>query len=147
MTLMKSHAVFRLRSFFLVAFCLLFIAVSPAFAQTSRPRAPQGDITQAYFREFYTKYEYKIPMRDGVKLFVSVYAPKDQSTTYPILLTRTPYSAKPYGEDVYPEPGGMLQQYAREQFIFVTEDVRGRYASEGQFVHMRPQRAADAGPK
>ena len=75
-------------------------------------------------RENYTKYEYKIPMRDGVKLFVAVYAPKDNSTHYPILLTRTPYGCKPYGEDLYPEPAGPMQYYAKDKFIFVNQDVR-----------------------
>jgi putative CocE/NonD family hydrolase len=101
---------------------------------------------QAYLRENYTKYEYRIPMRDGVKLFVAVYAPKDNSQTYPILLTRTPYGCKPYGEDLYPEPAGPLDYYARDKFIFVFQDVRGRYASEGRFVHMRPQKDVKDGP-
>ncbi len=86
-------------------------------------------------------------MRDGVRLFTAVYAPKDQSQPYPILLTRTPYGVRPYGVDLYPDPAGPLQHYARDQFIFAMQDVRGRYASQGQFVHVRPQRPADAGPK
>ena len=57
---------------------------------------------QAYLREHYTKYEYRIPMRDGMKLFTAVYVPKDESQRYPILLTRTPYSVQPYGVDQYP---------------------------------------------
>ena len=56
----------------------------------------------AYLHEHYTKYEYNIPMRDGVHLFTAVYVPKDDDKPYPILLTRTPYSLKPYGEDVFP---------------------------------------------
>ena len=123
-------------------------------AQATRP-SPLGNVLphnvitpgQAYLRENYTKYEYKIPMRDGVRLFVAVYSPKDDSQTYPILLTRTPYGCKPYGEDLYPDPAGPLDYYAKEKFIFVTQDVRGRYASEGQFVHMRPQRDVKNGPK
>ena len=62
--------------------------------------APSPEL--AYLREHYTKYEYKIPMRDGVHLFTAVYVPKDNDKRYPILLTRTPYSLKPYGEDVRP---------------------------------------------
>jgi putative CocE/NonD family hydrolase len=77
-------------------------------------------------------------MRDGVKLFTSVYQPKDDSQAYPILLTRTPYSLKPYSVDRYPNPRGPLLNYAKERFIFVVQDVRGRYGSEGEFVHMRP---------
>jgi putative CocE/NonD family hydrolase len=96
-------------------------------------------VNQAYIREHYTKFEHMIPMRDGVKLFTSVYAPKDDSQRWPILLTRTPYSAKPYSEDAYPsDPGGPLLHYAKENFIFVIQDVRGRNGSEGEFVHVRP---------
>jgi putative CocE/NonD family hydrolase len=133
--------------FYWAGACAFFISIGAASlsAQTTRPTtanniAPQRTITpgQLYLRENYTKYEYMIPMRDGMKLFVAVFAPKDDSQRYPILLSRTPYSCKPYGEDAYPEMGGILQ-YAKEKFIFVNADVRGRYASQGQFVHMRPQ--------
>ncbi|HEY8746846.1 MAG TPA: CocE/NonD family hydrolase [Tepidisphaeraceae bacterium] len=126
----------------------------PSAAQATRPATtanvqPQRVITpgQAYLRENYTKYEHMIPMRDGVKLFVAVYAPKDDSQKYPLLMTRTPYGCKPYGVDSYPEPVGPLQYYAKEKFIFVNADVRGRYASEGQFVHMRPQLEDKSGAK
>src|SRR5262245_7609760 len=93
---------------------------------------------QSYLRENYTKYEYKIPMRDGVRLFTAVYIPKDDDKPYPILLTRTPYTVKPYGEDVYPNPGGAMNHYAKEKFNFALQDVRGKNGSEGTFVHMRP---------
>ena len=87
-------------------------------------------------------------MRDGIKLYVNVYAPKDNTKTYPILLTRTPYGCRPYGVDRYADPhGGPMMYYAAEQFIFVAEDVRGRNASEGTFVHMRPQLDQHDGPK
>jgi hypothetical protein len=91
---------------------------------------------QLYLRENYTKYEYKIPMRDGVHLVTAVYIPKDDDKSYPILLTRTPYTVKPYGEDVYPNPGGSMNHYAKEKFIFALQDVRGKNGSEGTFVHM-----------
>ncbi|MEX0676092.1 MAG: CocE/NonD family hydrolase [Pirellulales bacterium] len=96
---------------------------------------------QAYIKENYTKYEYKIPMRDGVALFAAVYVPKDASQTYPILLGRTPYGLRPYGTSNYPQsPGGPMKYYAKERFIFAYQDVRGRNASEGEFVHVRPHR-------
>jgi putative CocE/NonD family hydrolase len=109
------------------------------------PAARAQEVNQAYLRENYTKYEYKIPMRDGVKLLTAVYAPKDDTVRYPILLTRTPYSVGPYGEDRYPEGGGTFQ-YAKEKFIYVLQDVRGRYGSGGEFVHMRPHKDMKAGP-
>jgi putative CocE/NonD family hydrolase len=78
-------------------------------------------------------------MRDGVKLFATIYSPKDQSVKYPIIMTRTPYSAGPYGADVYKASLGQDTSLTREGFIFVYEDVRGRYMSEGEFVNVRPQ--------
>jgi putative CocE/NonD family hydrolase len=86
----------------------------------------------------YTKYEYRIPMRDGVKLFTAVYVPKDRSQPYPILLTRTPYSVGPYGVDRYKENLGPSPLFAKEGYVFAYQDVRGRWMSEGAFVNMRP---------
>ena len=94
----------------------------------------------------YTKYEYRIPMRDGVKLHTSVYVPKDDSQTYPILMTRTPYSCAPYGIDKYPEKVGPGPHYQKAGYIFVTQDVRGRWMSEGDFIDMRPHNPKK-GPK
>lgn len=94
-----------------------------------------------YFREYYTKHEYRIPMRDGVRLFTAVFAPKDTSQDYPILLRRTPYSIAPYGEDQYPEYPwyiGPPMSFAEEGYVFVYQDVRGCFMSEGKFVNMRP---------
>ena len=97
---------------------------------------PKADADAAWLAEHYTKFERRIPMRDGVKLFTRIYVPKDDSTNYPILLTRTPYALKPYGPDNYQDPGGTLETLAKDRFILVTQDVRGRHASEGTFVHM-----------
>ena len=105
-----------------------------ALAGTSELRA-QG---VEYVKAHYTKYEFQIPMRDGTKLFTAVYAPKDQSKSYPVLLTRTPYSVQPYGVDKYPRDLGPWEGFAREGYIFAYQDVRGRWMSEGQFVDMRP---------
>jgi putative CocE/NonD family hydrolase len=100
-----------------------------------------------YVKAHYTKYEYRIPMRDGVKLFIAVYVPKDDSQTYPILLNRTPYSVRPYGVDQYPNdlyPGAL---FAKAGYIFAYQDVRGRNMSEGEFVNMRPYIPNKHGPK
>jgi putative CocE/NonD family hydrolase len=120
---------------------LVFLAVSAARANSASADEPFA-ANQAYVKEHYTKYEYQIPMRDGVKLFTAVFVPKDASRKYPILLTRTPYGLRPYGESNYPEsPRGPLKYYAKERFIFAYQDVRGRNASQGEFVHVRPHRA------
>lgn len=89
-------------------------------------------------RARYTKYEYRVPMRDGVRLFTSIYVPKDPSRTYPFLITRTPYSVAPYGIDSYPSRLGPSPSFEKEGFIFVHQDARGRYMSEGEFLQVRP---------
>jgi putative CocE/NonD family hydrolase len=87
----------------------------------------------------YTKMECMIPMRDGIKLFTSIYLPKDNSVKHPILITRTPYSCEPYGEDKWNDHWNSYQkEYFREGYIMVTQDVRGRWMSEGDFVNIRP---------
>lgn len=128
--------------------CLLALSLG---VQTARAEAPLKDQSfaadQAYVKEHYTKHEYKIPMRDGIALFTAAYVPKDASRTYPILLQRTPYGLRPYGASNYPQsPRGPLKYYAKEAFIFVYQDVRGRNASEGEFVHVRPH-LSNKGPK
>ena len=125
---------------FTLALCLAILSGASAASAAPPPEL-------AYLREHYTKYEYNIPMRDGVRLFTAVYVPKDNEKTYPILLSRTPYSVKPYGEDVSPNPRGPLNYYAKEGFIFALQDVRGRNGSEGTFVHVRPIRTEKSGPK
>ena len=93
-----------------------------------------------YIRKHYTKYEYRIPARDGKLLFTSVYIPNDASASkpYPILLVRTPYTVAPYGTDKYKTRLGSTFEYEKEGFIFAFQDVRGKNMSEGEFVNMRP---------
>lgn len=106
------------------------------FAFFSGISAQNGDAA-AYIRANYTKTEVMIPMRDGVKLFTSIYVPKDSTRTYPILMKRTPYSCAPYGADNY--TGAFQNMYlAKEGYIFITQDVRGKYMSEGEFMDVRP---------
>ena len=103
--------------------------------QTSQPPQPSGaDLVRAT----YTKYEQMVPMRDGVRLFTAIYAPKDTAQKYPFLITRTPYSVAPYGVDRYPAALGPSDHFQKEGFIFVYQDARGRYMSEGEFQQVRP---------
>jgi len=90
-----------------------------------------------YIQDNYEKVEHKIPMRDGILLHTTVYRPKDRSQQYPILLNRTPYSCSPYGEAMARSigPSAYLE---RDGFIFVKQDVRGRWNSEGSYDNMRP---------
>jgi putative CocE/NonD family hydrolase len=106
------------------------------------------DDLAAWIRAHYSKREVMIPMRDGVELFTTVYAPNGlDAQEVPILLHRTPYDVAPYGADAYPSRLGPGEAYAREGFIFVYQDVRGKYMSEGEFVNMRPHRADKSGPR
>src|SRR6266702_3237507 len=97
----------------------------------------QGQLTQKereladYIKSHYTKREVMIPMRDGVKLFACIYEPKDKKQKYPIMFDRTPYSVGPYGPGAYKTSLGPDELFPREGYIFVYEDVRGRYMSEG----------------
>lgn len=91
-----------------------------------------------YILANYTKYEVLVPMRDGKKLFTSIYRPKEDSRPYPIMLMRTPYSVAPYGIDKYRNRLGPSAAFDKEGYIFVNQDVRGRWMSEGDFVNMTP---------
>jgi len=97
-----------------------------------------GAQTRFSVRDHYTKTEVSIAMRDGTKLYTVIFAPKDASKSYPILMERTPYSV-PYGPDNFPGSLGPSGQFAESGYIVVYQDVRGRYMSEGEYVNMRPQ--------
>jgi uncharacterized protein len=93
-----------------------------------------------YLAGNYTKSEYQIQMRDEIKLFTVVYSPKDSTKKYPILIIRTPYSVAPYGTEMnFPfRRIGLSPAFLREKYIFVLQDIRGRFMSEGVFHHMTP---------
>jgi putative CocE/NonD family hydrolase len=103
-------------------------------------QASGSDSTRTSVRARYEKHEYHIPMRDGVRLFTAVFVPRDTLRAYPILLARTPYGVAPYGANAYPtvlRPGA---EYERSGYIFVYQDVRGRFKSGGTFVDMTPHK-------
>lgn len=110
-------------------------SVVAAWLPLTAQQAPSGAVR---VREHYTKYEFQVPMRDGARLFTSIYVPKDTSKTYPFLVTRTPYSVGPYGIDAYRSSLGPSEHFEKEGFIFVYQDARGRYMSEGEFKQVRP---------
>jgi uncharacterized protein len=121
--------------FVAAAILILAVAGNSAFAQ--RRREPD-DKRLAEVKAKYTKYEYRIPMRDGKRLFTAVYVPKDDSQKYPIMLNRTPYSVAPYGADEYRDRLGPSHLFEKSGYIFALQDVRGRMMSEGEYVNMRP---------
>jgi uncharacterized protein len=97
-------------------------------------------------QDHYQKTEVMIPMRDGVRLFTVVYAPRDTSKKYPFLVTRTAYGVAPYGPDNYRPYAGAYLDFSKEGFIFVYQDVRGRFRSEGEFVYQDPIRKGTSRP-
>ena len=112
-------------------FYLLFAVLLPLLVSAQNPDS-------AWFKNNYTKKEVYIPMRDGIKLFTSIYLPKDQSEKHPILLTRTPYGVAPYGTAFKAYYRTYQMRYARENYILVSQDIRGKYMSEGKFEVVRP---------
>ncbi|QHV96922.1 CocE/NonD family hydrolase [Spirosoma endbachense] len=112
-------------------YCLLLVLISVC----SYGQNPDS----TWFRTNYTKKEQYIPMRDGTRLFTSIYLPKDNSEKHPILISRTPYSCAPYGENVYRNFwSNHYKEYLKEGYIMVVQDVRGRWMSEGIFEDVRP---------
>ncbi|HEY8458844.1 MAG TPA: CocE/NonD family hydrolase [Blastocatellia bacterium] len=117
--------------------CLLSVA-----AQTGARQSSQFNV-----KDRYVKSEHMITMRDGVKLYTAVYSPKDASRKYPILMTRTPYSAGPYGAAAYRPSLGPSAAFMQEGYIFVYQDVRGTFMSEGEFEDVRPRIPNKKSPK
>jgi uncharacterized protein len=101
---------------------------------------PGNEPDTNYVKSNYLKFEYLIPMRDGKKLFTSVYVPKDQSRKYPFMMDRTPYSVAPYGASNYRRSLGPSSLFMYDGYIFVYQDVRGRWMSEGIFEEMTPEK-------
>ncbi|OIO10215.1 MAG: X-Pro dipeptidyl-peptidase [Flavobacteriaceae bacterium CG1_02_35_72] len=109
-----------------------------AIISMSCNRSSDSEKKENYAQKNYNKQEATITMRDGIKLFVSIYSPKDVSKTYPILLQRTPYSCAPYGKSEFRKHIGPNETMMKEGYIIVYEDVRGRWMSEGTYDNMRP---------
>jgi len=116
---------------YLFTFFFAFFASTATFAQS------EAQLDSAYIVDHYDKREVMIPMRDGIQLFTCIYTPKDQSKPYPILLRRTPYSCAPYGVGAYTTSFRSMS-LTKAGYIFVIQDVRGKYLSEGDFVDVRP---------
>ena len=119
---------------------MLALLFAPLCSGASTPQTPLAPI-----RERYAKIEYSIPMRDGVKLYASVFVPRNMPGKHPIMLQRTCYSAGPYGPEGY-HPFGGSRKFQDAGYIFAYEDVRGRYMSEGDYVNIRPLLRGKGGP-
>jgi putative CocE/NonD family hydrolase len=131
MKLSKAHALRFLSSLALLVISL----IAPLYGQDA------ADVKASY-----KKMETEIVMRDGAKLFTSIYIPRDTSQKYPILLNRTPYGVAPYGPDDYKTSIGPSPLFQKEGYIFVYQDVRGRMMSEGDFKWMTPYKPKKSSP-
>ncbi|XWW47879.1 CocE/NonD family hydrolase [Fibrella sp. USSR17] len=107
------------------------LPVCSLVAQVVSPRSVQ---------ERYRKLEYMIPMRDGVNLYTAVYVPTSasESRRYPFLMQRTCFGVAPYGPGQYKKTLGPSPALEHDGYIFVYQDVRGRWASEGVWTNMTP---------
>ena len=119
-----------------------FICTMLAGTTTSTNAQASADVSARY-----QKREVRIPMRDGTQLFTSIYTPRDTTKRYPVLLMRTPYGVAPYGPDAYPTALGPWKAFQDDGYIFVNQDVRGRYMSEGYYQFMTPYIVDKHGPK
>ena len=128
-------AMFRRCYWLLFAPCLLLVSDSIVAQEAFK------------IEEHYIKSSQLVPMRDGVKLFTIIYTPKQLDQKYPIMLFRTPYSIGPYEPDRFRRSLGPSQPFAEDGYIFVYQDVRGKFKSEGQFDVMKPLRSKPKGPR
>lgn len=130
------NSLYRLGRF--IAWSLLIVATAQVGLIGRSAYAQEATVPENAIRQAYQKFEYMVPMRDGVKLHTAVFVPRDTSKTYPILMKRTPYSCSPYGEDKYPNSLGPSNLFPAAGYIFVNQDVRGRFLSEGNFEQVTP---------
>ncbi len=120
---MKKHTIYS----------LLFLLLTVSFFNCEKGSQPED----TFVEDNYTKQEVDLEMRDGIKLHTTIYSPKDQSKTYPILMQRTPYSSRPYGEGQMRTNIGPNRNLMKDGYIIVYQDVRGRWMSEGVYDNMR----------
>ena len=132
---------------FVLACAVIVAAASPA--ASSQPLAGSEGARQepVDVRDHYEKSEHMVPMRDDVRLYTIVYEPRDASRQYPIMLFRTPYSIPPYDPDEYRDVLGPSEEFDREGYIFVFQDVRGKFRSEGEFQVIKPINTNKQGPQ
>lgn len=116
-------------------------ALPPTASQDHAEPAGEGSELAVFIAEHYDKQTAPIPMRDGVRLFTTIYTPKHRSTPAPILMHRTPYGVGPYDPEAMPQRIAPSEVLTRREWIIVQQDVRGRFMSEGEFVDMTPHLA------
>ena len=101
---------------------------------------PAGAQTSSLISRYFTKQEVLVPMRDGVRLNTEIYAPRQATEPLPMLYTRTPYGLGHDEQGFHRYLSSAYLELAQDGYIFVFQDIRGRYKSEGEFVMLRPPR-------
>jgi uncharacterized protein len=115
--------------------CLFVLSASASWL----PGASEKQQTDNDVNHLFAKTEAMVPMRDGVKLHTEIFVPRKSREQLPFLLTRTPYGVTDdKGKNHYLD--GSYNEFFPDGYIFVFQDIRGRYKSEGQFVMFRPPR-------
>ena len=132
---------------FLTACATAFLAAVLLPAHPAHAQRDGGQPDSLYTRQHYNKSEYMIPMRDGVKLYTIVYTPRDTSQNLPFMLLRTPYGIPPYPLTEYRRVLGPSPEFDRDGYIFVYQDARGKFRSEGSFRVMNPYKPQKRGPR
>ena len=140
----------KMKNIRLILLIIALMLSAPAWSQDGK------NISDEWLRRNYTKREVMIPMRDGARLYTAVYEPKFDSGEKPIMLSRTPYSLKPYGFEAGENPSALPQayskgmrsdffNYAADGYVIVLQNVRGTFLSEGDFENIRPHLSGKAG--
>jgi len=126
----------NLRRFPFALLAVFGLAVASLNAQQGRSRRAARGSGQGALHQVRVPHS---ACANGKRLFTAVYVPKDAAGgPYPFMMERTPYSVGPYGEDQYPAHLGPSEEFQKSGYIFVYQDVRGRWMSEGSFVEMTP---------
>ncbi len=115
-----------------------FLVLILMFISCGSGEAVKEDIFNEFTQEDYSKTETYVVVRDGIKLWTTIYSPKDTTQDYPLILRRTPYSCRPYGKDTMPGSIFHNPDLVSSGYHFVIQDVRGRWMSEGPFENMKP---------
>ena len=126
-----------MRKIIFILSAIILVSCGRIGVQPSTNKTTNGIVDTYNPTDFYNKKEVTITMRDGIKLHTTIYSPKDTSKKYPIIMSRTPYSCRPYGSSEFKALISPNRKMMKEGNIVVYQDVRGRWNGEGVYDNMR----------
>jgi putative CocE/NonD family hydrolase len=145
-SIVRSHELIRRR--LRISFIAVAAIATILFPLTARHSSTHAQQSSREYTAVFDKIEAMIPVRDGIKLHTEIYIPKNASTPLPILFERTPYGiSSPNSSGGYTSMLGRYNEMISEGYIFVFQDIRGRYASQGKFVMLHPVHDPATDPK